>query len=96
MSDQFDTRLNNYGLISNQSMLIYHLKLKLAISLKRLVRSPKYRCVGPPKGLNNHYLNNLYHVGNDGVKFNKLHKPAPFLKGTSKYTSSLSTMFTGK
>ena len=25
--DQSDTRLNNYGLISSQSMLIYHLKL---------------------------------------------------------------------
>ena len=31
----FDTRLNNYGLISSQSMLIYHLKLKSAVSQKR-------------------------------------------------------------
>ena len=39
--DQLDTRLNNYGLISSQSMLIYHLKLKTAVSRKRLLGSQK-------------------------------------------------------
>ena len=37
VSDQLDTRLNNDGLI--QSMLIYHLKLKSAVSWKRLLGS---------------------------------------------------------
>ena len=39
--DQLDTRLNNYGLISSQSMLIYHLKFKTAVSRKRLLGSQK-------------------------------------------------------
>ena len=39
--DQLDTRLNNYGLISSQSMLIYHLKLKTAVARKRLLGSQK-------------------------------------------------------
>ena len=40
--DQLDTLLNNYGLISSQSMLIiYHLKLKTAVSWKRLLGSQK-------------------------------------------------------
>ena len=34
-------RLNNYGLISSKSMLIYHLKLKSAVSRKRLLGSQK-------------------------------------------------------
>ena len=38
---QLDTRLNNYGLISSQSMLIYHLKLKTAVFRKRLLGSQK-------------------------------------------------------
>ena len=37
VSDQLDTRLNTYGLISSQSMLIYHLKLKSALSRKWLL-----------------------------------------------------------
>ena len=39
--DQLDTRLNHYGLISSQSMLIYHLNLKTAVSRKRLIGSQK-------------------------------------------------------
>ena len=39
--DQLDTRFNNYGLISSQSMLIYHLKLETAVSRKRLLGSQK-------------------------------------------------------
>ena len=39
--DHLDTRLNNYSLISSQSMLIYHLKLKSAGSRKRLLESQK-------------------------------------------------------
>ena len=39
--DQLDTQLNNYGLISSQSMLIYHLKLKTAVSRKQLLGSQK-------------------------------------------------------
>ena len=37
VSDQLDTRLNNYGLISNQSMLIYHLKLISVVYRKWLL-----------------------------------------------------------
>ena len=48
--DQLDTRLNNYGLISSQSMLIYHLKLKPAVSRKRLLGSQN-KDIFDPKGL---------------------------------------------
>ena len=36
--DQLDTRLNNYGLISSQSMLTYHLMLKSAVSWETAAR----------------------------------------------------------
>ena len=49
--DQLDTRLNNYGLISSQSMLIYHLKLK-QLYLENGCSDRKNKDIFDRKGLN--------------------------------------------
>ena len=48
-TNSMDTRLNNYGLISSRSMLIYHLKLKSAVA-----RIAKTTIFSTPGGLRNH------------------------------------------
>ena len=49
--DQLDTRLNNDGLISSQSMLIYHLKLKSVVYLGNGGSDRKNNDIFDPKGL---------------------------------------------
>ena len=69
--DQLDTRLNNYGLISSQSMLIYHLKLKNSCISKTAARIAKITIFSTPGGLRNHQLGNFDHIRHGGVKFHK-------------------------
>ena len=67
--DQLDTRLNNYGLISSQSMLIYHLKLKKQLYLGNGCSDRKNNDIFDPRGLRNHQLGNFDHIRHGGVKF---------------------------
>ena len=67
VSDQLDTRLNSYGIISSKSN--YHLKLKSAVSRKRLLGSQKIAIFSTPRGLKIDYLGNSDHIRHGGVKF---------------------------
>ena len=49
--DQLDTRLNNYGLINSQSMLIYHLKLKKQLYLGNGCADRKNNDIFDPRGV---------------------------------------------
>ena len=75
VSDQLNTQLNKYGLINNQSILIYNLALANQLYLGNGCSDRKNNDTFDPKGINESLLNvSLLHGENVSDKYGLSHE----------------------